>query len=339
MVKLVGELFAASLFRNVFRVPLMIRLLLPALVAICFGSAITAAQEVAKQDANKNGPAAAAQPATQAAAQPAAQPSPAESQFPPEAHPWGRFPVGSWKVVRVTAETVDALGHVVNTTVTETKTTLIEANDLEYKLKVESSVQIGGKRFPHPPQVTRLSYWGELTASPAGVLKVSASELDLNGKKIACEVRQAVIEREGERRQTVVHYASNQFPYLLKRESSVNPAEGKPTTTTVEVLASNMPQHILGVLRPVAYVRTNHHTAKNSAVTIEVQSAEIPGGVALHSAQERDAAGAVTRRTALELVEYGVGSESPEEASPGRRRWFRSRNRRGDDPNTPRRER
>jgi hypothetical protein len=66
---------------------------------------------------------------------------------------------------------------------------------------------------------------------------------------------------------------------------------------------------------------------------VEIQSADVPGGVVNHSAQERDAAGTVvTRRTSLELIEYGLGSESPEEASPGRRRWFRSR-RRGDDNN------
>src|SRR5947208_7688474 len=31
--------------------------------------------------------------------------------FPPEHHPWGRFPVGSWKVVRTTSEALDEKGR------------------------------------------------------------------------------------------------------------------------------------------------------------------------------------------------------------------------------------
>jgi hypothetical protein len=89
----------------------------------------------------------------------------------------------------------------------------------------------------------------------------------------------------------------------------------------------------------VAFVRTERQLAKGDSLTIETQSPEIPGGVVLHSGQERDAAAVVVRRTALELLDFGVGSESPEDASPGRRRWFRSRNRRGDDATPSRRDR
>ncbi len=263
----------------------------------------------------------------------------AEPALPPEAHPWGRFPVDSWKLVRVTAETLDATGKVVSTSITETKSTLVEANDTDYALRVEVTVVIGAKRIAHQPQISRHSYWGELAAPTAGARKISSSELELNGRKIACEIRQVVSEQAGQKRQSVVHYAANQFPYVLKRESSVTPAEGKPTTTTVEVVASNLPQRVLGTLRPVAYVRTNRQTDKSSSITMEIQSSEVPGGVITHAAHERDAAAAIVRRSTLELVEYGVGSESPEEASPGRRRWFRSRGRRGDEPNPPRRDR
>jgi hypothetical protein len=186
-------------------------------LVLCFGSERGAAQ-VATQ-LPKTPP---VSPAALAQQQPVAirpdidQPaSPADGQLPPEAHPWGRFPVGSWKNVRVTSETLDAQGRIVNTSVTETKTTLVAANDHEYQLKIETTVEVAGKRFAHPAQVTRHTYWGELaTAAPNGLRKVSTSELELNGRKVACEVRQALSEREGERRQTVVHYTTTQFPYI-----------------------------------------------------------------------------------------------------------------------------
>lgn len=318
---------------------MLIRCLLLALLVLCFGSERGAAQVApkltpAQQPAYSQQQPVALRPDID---QPA---SPADGQLPPEAHSWGRFPVGSWKTVRVTSETLDPQGHIVSTSVTETKTTLVAANDHEYQLKIETTVEVAGKRFAHPAQVTRHTYWGELaSAAPNGLRKVSSSELELNGKKIACEVRQALSEREGERRQTVVHYTTAQFPYMLKRESTIASVDGPTLSTTVEVFAANLPYRVAGALKPVAYVRTNHQGAKSSSVTVEIQSADVPGGVVNHAAQERDAAGTVvTRRTSLELVEYGLGSENPEEASPGRRRWFRSR-RRGEDANQSRRER
>jgi hypothetical protein len=40
----------------------------------------------------------------------------------------------------------------------------------------------------------------------------------------------------------------------------------------------------------------------------------------------------IQRRSTLELIDYGVGSEAIEEASPSRKRWFhRSRARRSDE--------
>lgn len=311
-------------------------MLLPALLVLCFGSGLLTAQETkqpasAPKTANAQPQTTKSPPAQPAVAQPAKPEAeqPAEGQLPPEAHPWGRFPVGSSKTVRVTSESLDAAGHVVNTTITETKSTLVEANDHEYKLRVESSVEVAGKKFVHPAQVTRHSYWGELaTATPAGLRKVSTSEITLNGKKIACEVRQAMSDRDGQRRQTTVHYTASQFPYLLKRESSVAAADAPVNTTTVEVIANNLPYLVAGTHRPVAFVLTNYQGAKNSSVTIEIQSADVPGGVVNHSAQERDAAGVVNRRTSLELVEYHIGSETAEEAvSPGRRRWLRQQRR------------
>ncbi|WP_254508365.1 hypothetical protein [Anatilimnocola floriformis] len=315
---------------------------MPALLVLCICSDVDIAQLAAQE--KQKPPATPTQPTTQPAktTQPVAirpdhdQPeSPPDGQLPPEAHPWGRFPVGSWKTVRVTSETLDPQGRIVTTSLTETKTTLVAADDHEYQLRVESTVEVAGRRFANPPQVTRHSYWGDLAATPnsgTGLRKMSSSELELNGRHVACEIRQAISERDGQRRQTVVHYTTTQFPYLLKRESSITPLEGSTqpaTSTTVEVIAANLPFRVAGMLKPVAYVRTNYQGTKSSSVTVEIQSADVPGGVVNHSAQERDAAGtAVTRRSSLELVDYGLGSESPDDASPGRRRWMRKQNRR-----------
>lgn len=283
------------------------------------------------------------QPATSSAPSPdgpRSTPSRAEPQLPPEAHPWGRFPVGSWKLVRVSTQTLDADGKPISTSVTETKTTLVEANDFDYTLKVEVTVQVEGKHFARPPQIAKLSYWGDLSEAPLGVRKVGTSEIEMNGKRLACEIRQVVTEQEGQRRQSVVHYCDTTYPYVLKRESSVtsSTAESKPQTTSVEVVGSNLPYPVLGTTRSAAFVKTSRHTAAGDSTTIEVQSPEVPGGVVSHSAQEQDQTQALSRRSTLELIDYGLGSEPPEEASPGRKRWFhRSRARRAEEALQPRR--
>ena len=267
------------------------------------------------------------------------EPSAPAQALPPEAHPWGRFPVGSWKVVRLTTESLDEKGKVTSTSLTDTRTTLVEASDHDYVLRVEVTVDVAGRRFAHPAQVTRHSYWGDLATPTAGLRKVSTSEVDVNGKKVACEIRQVETEKAGQKRQSQIHYSPATYPYVIKRESVLIPEDGSPQTTSVETIATNLPQKVLGILRPVAFVRTTRQLAKGDTLTMEVQSPDVPGGVITHAALERDAASAVVRRTSLELLEFGVGNESLEEASPGRRRWFRSRGRRGDDPTTPRRER
>jgi hypothetical protein len=257
-----------------------------------------------------------------------------EPSLPPEAHPWGRFPIGSWKLVRVTNQLMDAEGKPLNTSVTETKTTLIEANDFEYTLQVEVTIQIEGKQFSRPPQLAKLSYWGDLADAPAGVRKVGTSEIDVNGKRVACEIRQVVTNQEGQRKQSVIHYCDTTFPFVLKRETSLStiPNDPKPQTTSVEVVASNLPQMVLGVMRSVAYVKTTRNMPTGDSLTIEVQSPEVPGGVVSHAAHELDENRVLQRRSTLELIDYGVGSEAIEEASPSRKRWFhRSRARRGDE--------
>src|SRR5687768_11687188 len=71
--------------------------------------------------------------------------------LPQEQHPWGRFPSGSWKSVRVVTETLDDKGEVANVTRTETRTTLVAADERGYSLRIESTVEVAGKRFASQP--------------------------------------------------------------------------------------------------------------------------------------------------------------------------------------------
>src|SRR3954467_12926178 len=82
--------------------------------------------------------------------------------FPPEHHPWGRFPVGSSKLVRTTSEALDEKGQVVSVTVTDTRTTLVASDTSTYTLKTDATVDVASRRITAAPQTTRHGYYGEI---------------------------------------------------------------------------------------------------------------------------------------------------------------------------------
>ena len=80
-----------------------------------------------------------------------------ESGLTPEIHPWGRFHKGAWKRYRVVTESLDDNGQVVNTSVTETKTSLEDVGTDSVTLRVEATMEIAGKRLPAEPKTVRQS--------------------------------------------------------------------------------------------------------------------------------------------------------------------------------------
>ena len=90
-------------------------------------------------------------------------------EFPRQQHPWGKFPLGSWKSVRTTSETLDEKGHVTAVTVTSTRTTLIGSDETTYTLRSEATLDVLGRRIATTPHVAKYGYYGE---SPGQVINV-----------------------------------------------------------------------------------------------------------------------------------------------------------------------
>src|SRR5947199_10001463 len=82
--------------------------------------------------------------------------------FPAEHHPWGRFPVGSSKVVRTTSEALDEKGQVVSVTTTDTKTTLIVVDSAGYTLQTDATVDVASRRITAALPIERHGYYGEV---------------------------------------------------------------------------------------------------------------------------------------------------------------------------------
>ncbi len=247
----------------------------------------------------------------------------AQCVVPREHHPWGRFGLGSWKQVRVLTETLDSSGNVVNTTTTETKTTLIDVDDQSYTLELEVTVEVAGKRFSAQPQIVRQGFNGQSDGYAVTYKSIGPGIVTIDGQRIPSEVRQITINGGDSKRVSTVYYSDQVDPYVLKRDTTSTDAAGQVTQfqTQVDVMAVNMPYKVLTEIKTASHVKTIHKREKGSTITLEVHCADVPGGVVSHSSKELDETGHLIRRSTLELIDY-AGFDDAEDPEVGRRRLF-----------------
>jgi hypothetical protein len=298
-----------------------------AILATGFAAAQSAVKNAAQPIVKK-----AEQPPVKNAEQPAVKNAAQDGGVPAEHHPWGRFPIGSWKLTRVISENLDPLGNVTGTSMYETRTTLVAADASNYTLKVEVTTESSGKRFVSKPQTRILGYSGDSAEETVTAKKSADAVVEINGRKIPCQVRQISIEGMGTKYEGTVYVNPSVSPYVLRKEGTANgTAEGPKSTTTVEVIALG-PVRVLADRRNAAFIRKIEKKEGRTTTTLETTCDDIPGGEVAHSSQEQNAENKVLHRTTLELLDYSVGNEQPVENWGGRRRVLhRSRPRRGEE--------
>lgn len=252
--------------------------------------------------------------------------------MPAEHHPWGRFPVGSWKLTRVVREDLDPLGSVIGTSISETKTTLKAADATSYTLQYEVTIESSGKRITNRPQTTVLGYSGSGVGEKVIAKKGGDAEVEVNGRKFPCQVRQITIEGAGTTYEGKVYVNPSISPYVLRKEGTLtSTSDGAKSTQVVDIMALG-PVRVLADRRSAAFVRTIEKKSDRTITTVETTCDDIPGGEVARSSQEQNADNKTLRRTTLELLDYHIGNEQPAEAWGGRRRVLhRPRARRGEE--------
>lgn len=251
-----------------------------------------------------------------------------------ELNPWTRFGVGSWKKVRAYSESLNEAGKVESTSVKDTKTTLIEVTDTHFTLKVETTVEVAGKKFVAEPKYLQQGYNGETDGQTVEIKKMGPGEVVIDGRKYPSEIQQVIVNGDELKRVSLVYISQSISPYILRRETKATDAAGstKNYESVVEVVAVDMPARVLTESKTVSHVKTTHRQANgNSTVVMETHCKDVPGGVVAHSAKELNVAGRVLNRETLEVIEYQVvpiESEPATTVSNGRqRRIFQRGNR------------
>ena len=228
-------------------------------------------------------------------------------------HSWGRFHLGSWTQVRIVTETLDDGGRVVATSTTDTKSTLVERGVESYALKLETIVEVSGKKVPSQPQVVKLGYAGENIGEQLSYCNMEDASISIEGRKIRCAVQEVEVLGAGKRLVSLVRYADSVAPFVLYRRTTQTDLVGpsSPQETEFDVIALDMPFKIGGVLRNTAHTKQVQRSQRGTTVTLSVVSLEVPGELVSQNSKKVDERGRLTHRSSLELVGYYSASEPP----------------------------
>jgi hypothetical protein len=237
-------------------------------------------------------------------------PQTAQSALTPrDLHVWGRFDPGTWKRVRIVTETLNEKGAVVDTTTTETKTTLVRADAGRLTLRIEATVEVAGRRFESPPQTVEYGYYGEPPGQRSEAKFVGSEQLTIDGRQVPCEIRQVVATSADQKQVTRMYLSNDVEPFVLKRETTTVKQDGKTDSnqsTQVEVIALDMPYRVLRDIKSASYERTIQETPRGTNITLDVTCVDVPGGIVARTSKEMNSKGQLIRRSTLELVDYRV---------------------------------
>lgn len=230
-----------------------------------------------------------------------------QSPWPGEHHPWAKFGVGSWKLVRVHTQNLGTKGKVESVSVNEVKTTLDKCDEQSYTLRVDIAVDVAGKRFADEPKYVTLGFHGESAGQTIISKPLGSDKLVIDGREFPTLVTQYVINGGSTKRTSTVHFSPEAPPYTLRRVTDLvdSANENRSSRSIVEVIGVEMPHRVLTEMRTASHVKTVETFASGATkTTFEIHCADIPGGVVAHAFKQTNEAGVVSQRSTLELVNY-----------------------------------
>jgi hypothetical protein len=219
---------------------------------------------------------------------------------------WGRFRPGSWVVVRQATDNLDPTGQVVSSSSTETRTTLAGVDERFLTLKVQASLEVGGKTLEGPPQEVRQGPNGERPEAPVVLAVVGEEDVRIQDQVFRCQIRQSEHQLAGKRTVTRIWTSPEVDPFELRRKTTIiDAATGRTTDETiVEVVSLPLQRRILARFRPAAEVSIVHRHDRGSTSARGYCCPDVPGGVVSQSSEDYDAAGRLLRRTRTELIDF-----------------------------------
>ncbi len=235
----------------------------------------------------------------------------AAETLPREHHAWGRFSPGAWQKARITSETLDDAGQVIRTTITDTKTTLLSADHQFYTLKVESTVEVLGKRIEAAPQIIKRTY-DDLPYDQTAATRIAEQvDVAVDNRQFQCAVLETVAKTAVQTVTARTYYCRLAKPFALRRDVTVMQTGGASPSSesSMYVIAMDMPHKVLGETYSASHIKTVYRQNGSTMITVSVQVLDVPGGTVAHSSKEVNSSGQLIRRSTLELLESGADEQ------------------------------
>jgi hypothetical protein len=240
-------------------------------------------------------------------------------------HSWGRFTPGAWQRTRTVTETLDEKGEVISISTSEQKMTLVSINPDKVRVRIESTVEVGGKKFTAPVQTVVQGSHGEIVGRQLGVEELGREATPIDGQPVECVVRKYIIADQHDQKTVKVFYSPEVAPYVLRREVRVTGRRGRRAArrTSAQVVAVGMPHRLLSEIVTTSHTKTVDEYDKGSKITLAVHAQGVPGEVVAYSSKELNTAGVQVRRSTMEIVDFGYAAG----AEPDGVRYRRARRR------------
>jgi len=231
--------------------------------------------------------------------------------LPAEQHAWARFPLGTWREISTTTETFDEAGALTSRSVTTQQESLQSASDQRYALDVQATVDLVGKRITGKWINRVLQNVTDASGPIVSSKRLADQSITLSNKTVDCQVWEVVYSDEARTLVDHIFYASEQYPYILRRETTAETsgADGQlPIEQVQSIVAIEMPYLLDGDVLPCTCLQTTRHTEKGSSVRVALVSEQIPGGEVAVWSTDFDPQGQRSRWSSQELVDYGQGA-------------------------------
>ena len=259
-------------------------------------------------------------------------------QLPASDHAWTRFKPGAWRETQTLSTTLDSAGNVVNQSFTNQKETLDAVADGKYVLKVQTTLEVGGKQIVGKETTRVLHLETDGGGALSETVRSENQSLTHNGRKIECQVWQLHYQDGVRTLHDTIHYSAKQFPHVLARETAAtnakpeletsstddaqtdsnatsevqdpSPTNGQAQATPannerkLEVIALETPFLFNGQVLNCTAIRTVRTRAKGGSVRLATIHKDIPGGELHVSTNEFDATGNTVRFSLTKLLAY-----------------------------------
>ena len=231
-------------------------------------------------------------------------------------HPWGRFPEGSWKRIRVvrsddSSETENTANSRLSSA--EYTVTLSQILPDQFSLTWESALSGAGRKWNAQPKTNGSNYWEEgADMKPVSFKTKNDLVLEIEGASYPCSWEQIVFENENKRVEikTWRSDASAHLPQILRQERKIYlKKQGEENRLSVSSLyqlsPTSFPYSVMGKVHHVWKCEQTDETSQGKTVTTSLISLTVPGEMVSFDTRQYSLQGEQTGQTTGYLIDYG----------------------------------